>query len=57
MIDSPLPQSKVRELTSGIDALYLSGNGATPTHLLDDLEEQKEEAKNEETRIPFIIGG
>ena len=57
MIDSPLPQSKVRELTSGIDALYLSGNGSTPTRLLDHLEAEKEEARDNSARIPFILGG
>lgn len=56
MIESPLPQSKVRELASGIDALYLSGDGTIPTRLFDELEATKEEAKDAGKKIPFLLG-
>jgi hypothetical protein len=45
------------ELTSGIDALYLSGRGSLPGELLSDLEQVKAEASSNGTPVEADLGG
>ena len=46
-----------RELCSGIDALYLSGIGATPVGLLDELDVSKAEAVESGAPVDSVLGG
>jgi hypothetical protein len=60
--DRPCPSAtagaaQMVELSSGIDALYLSGRAALPGTLLDRLEEGRRLAEQSEGPVPFTIGG
>jgi len=46
-----------RELCSGIDALYLSGIGAAPVGLLDELDVLKAEAVESGAPVDSVLGG
>lgn len=46
----------VRELASGIDALYLSGRGEVEQELLEDLDRVRETARAESDHVPFRLG-
>lgn len=45
------------ELCSGIDALYLSGIGASPVGLLDELDRLKEQAVENGAPVDSVLGG
>ena len=52
-----LATSQVRELASGIDALYLSGRGTVPKALLDTLEELRQTVGAENAAYVFLCIG
>jgi hypothetical protein len=49
--------SKIIELASGVDALYLSGRASLPGELLGRLEVAREEATRANEAQPFLLGG
>jgi hypothetical protein len=51
------PQVRMRELASGVDALYVSGRAALPGAFVDRLTDQRELAAGTGTAIPFDVGG
>ncbi len=50
------PARQLVELTSGVDALYLSGEGTLPARLVEDLTLAREEARETRAEAPFELG-
>jgi hypothetical protein len=51
------PASGLNELSSGVDALYLSGRGDLPASLIEELEVGKAAAQEVDDPVPFELGG
>ena len=47
----------VRELASGVDALYLSGRATMPAKLWEQCRELREEARSTRAPVPLVVGG
>jgi hypothetical protein len=54
--NTQLQTPRVRELASGIDALYLSGHGYLPKAFLAQLEESRLFADKVSLPVPFELG-
>jgi len=52
-----LPVMTVRELASGIDALYLSGRAELEDSFLDGLERARDRARASDGPVPYRLGG
>lgn len=53
-----IPEDRqIRELTSGVDALYLSGQAALPPALIAVLEHHRLEAEEADSPVPFNVAG
>lgn len=50
-------RSEVRELASGVDALYLSGQADLPTSLADRLEKARSSSEDLDASVHFAFGG
>lgn len=55
--DHPLASGRVRELCSGVDALYLSGRCVLPSGLVELLEASRAEAVEADEAVPFPLLG
>lgn len=56
-LDHDTERTEVRELASGIDALYLSGRGVLPAQVFETLDAGRREAEQADGPVPFDIGG
>ena len=54
--NTQLEQPSVRELASGVDALYLSGHGYPPKAFLARLEDSRQFADQVSLPVPFELG-
>ena len=54
--NTQLPSSDIKELASGVDALYLSGHGYLPKAFLARLEDSRQFADQVSLRVPFELG-
>ena len=57
LIDTQDPAESLRELASGVDALYLSGRAFIPESVLRDLDVAKSEAVASNNAVVFSLGG
>lgn len=57
LADQSLADSQVRELASGIDALYLSGRAMIPPQVFEDLEQLRETAIGADRPMPVELDG